>query len=235
MAPEPKAPPREHAVQALIETLPDLIGAAVEANQLWGYLVIGMLMFFENVVPPIPSELIMPLAGFLVAQGKLALLPVVVAGLSGTLLGAWLWYGVGRLISEERLARLLARHGRWIGLHPNDLARSRRWFQRHGHAVVFWGRILPGVRTLVSVPAGLELIPQLPFLLWSGAGSLIWILFLSLAGMTLGEHYEQAAARIAPFAHVIQVVLVLAVLVVVARVALVLLRTWRDRRGRGLD
>lgn len=222
-------------MQDLIQTLPDLIGAAVEANPFWGYLVIGLLMFFENVVPPIPSELVMPLAGFLVVQGKLALLPVVVAGLSGTLLGAWLWYGVGRWIKEERLERLLAHHGRWVGISPNDLARSRRWFQRHGHAVVFWGRIMPGVRTLVSVPAGLELMPQLPFLLWSAAGSLIWILFLTLAGMTLGEHYEQAAAWIAPFAHGIQGVLVLAMLVVAARMAWLLLRAGRKRRGRDLD
>jgi len=99
-------------LNVVIEQIPQLLLAAVDANPLLGYLAITLVMLLENVVPPIPSEVVMPLAGFLIQQGKLELLPVLLAGLIGTVLGAWFWYGVGRLINEERLERWLAKHGR---------------------------------------------------------------------------------------------------------------------------
>ena len=100
----------------LITQLPELIGQAVEANQWLGYTAIFAAMFLENLFPPIPSELIMPLGGFYVQQGQLDLVPVVLAGLLGTVLGSLPWYGIGRLINEERIEAWLQRHGRWIGI-----------------------------------------------------------------------------------------------------------------------
>ena len=144
-------------VSQLIADLPNLIGNAVESNQWMGYLAIFFAMFLENLFPPIPSELIMPLGGFYVQQGQLHFLPVVLAGLLGTLLGAFPWYYIGRIINEERLEIFLSRHGKWIGISPDELARSRRWFARYGSSLVFWGRLVPGIRTLISVPAGIEL------------------------------------------------------------------------------
>jgi membrane protein DedA with SNARE-associated domain len=198
--------------------------AAVEANPLLGYGVIALVMLLENVVPPIPSEVVMPLAGFLVQQGKLELVPTLLAGLIGTVLGAWFWYGVGRLINEERLEHWLRRHGRWLGLRPEDLARSRRWFQRHGVAVVFWGRLIPGVRTFVSLPAGIELMPQALFLAWTAAGSLLWILLLTLAGQALGASYGLVLQLLKPVSSV------LAVAVVALVVGLLLRQILRARR-----
>ncbi|MCP9927720.1 DedA family protein [Cyanobium sp. CH-040] len=195
-----------------IEQLPQLIQAAVETTPLLGYGAIALVMLLENVVPPIPSEVVMPLAGFLVQQGKLELVPAVLAGLLGTVLGAWFWYGIGRLVSERRLERWLHRHGRWFGLRPEDLARSRRWFNRHGVAVVFWGRIIPGVRTFVSLPAGIELMPQPLFLAWTTAGSLIWIVLLTVAGQALGAGYGQVADLLKPFARILGVVIGVALL-----------------------
>lgn len=195
-----------------IDALPSLISQAVETNPLLGYLVIGVVMLLENVIPPIPSEVVMPLAGFLVHQGKLDLIPAVIAGLVGTVLGAWFWYGVGRLINEEQLERWLQRHGRWLGISADDLARSRRWFNHHGAALVFWGRVVPGVRTLISVPAGIELMPQRSFLAWTTAGSLLWVLILTVTGSALGEGYKRVAGWIEPFADLIKVVLALAAL-----------------------
>jgi membrane protein DedA with SNARE-associated domain len=206
-----------------IAQLTGWILTAVEAHSGLGYGAIALVMLLENVVPPIPSEVVMPLAGFLVQQGRLELLPAVLAGLLGTVLGAWFWYGVGRLINEERLERWLRQRGRWLGLRPEDLARSRRWFQRHGVAVVFWGRVVPGVRTLVSLPAGLELMPQPLFLAWSTAGSLIWILALTLAGQALGASYGQVMAWVKPFSSVLGIALVAAAL-------LLLLRFFKRRR-----
>jgi membrane protein DedA with SNARE-associated domain len=211
----------------LVQRLPELIGAAVEANPLAGYGAIFGAMFLENLFPPIPSELIMPLGGFYVQQQKLGLLPVVMAGLLGTVIGALPWYGIGRLVNEERIEDWLSRHGRWLGIRPQELHRSRVWFNRHGRSLVFWGRLVPGIRTLISVPAGIEMMPLGPFLLWTTAGSLIWTLFLTLAGMLLGEGYVHVKDWIEPVAGVVKVVLLVAVLACLVWLGL---RTWRRRR-----
>jgi membrane protein DedA with SNARE-associated domain len=120
------------------------------------------------------------------------------AGLLGTVLGAWFWYWVGRLIRADRLAAWLGSRGRLLGLGPESLASSQAWFGNHGAAVVFWGRLLPAIRTLVSVPAGMESMPQLPFLLWTTAGSLIWVLVLTLVGMVLGSRAAELFAALGP-------------------------------------
>ncbi|KZR83291.1 Inner membrane protein YghB [Prochlorococcus marinus str. MIT 1342] len=210
----------------LITQLPEMIGQAVEANQWMGYGAIFAAMFLENLFPPIPSELIMPLGGFYVQQGQLQFLPVVLAGLLGTLLGALPWYGIGRVINEKRLEVWLGRHGRWIGVSPAELARSRRWFNRYGTALVFWGRLVPGIRTLISVPAGIELMPFAPFLIWTTAGSLIWTLLLTLAGLGLGEGYSNVELWIDPVSKVVKGALVIAVLAAVVWLGL---RIWRRR------
>jgi len=187
-----------------------LIADTAETNPLQGYVLIALVLLLENVIPPIPSELVMPLSGFLIQQGKLEFVPVVLAALIGTLLGACFWYGIGRLVNEQRLEHLIGRHGRWFGLRPADLAASRRWFSIHGPAVVFWGRMIPGIRPFVSIPAGIELMPQGSFLFWTSAGSLIWILVLVTSGMVLGANYSQILLWIAPMgSFVVQLLLVL--------------------------
>jgi membrane protein DedA with SNARE-associated domain len=218
------------SLSQLIDALPSLISQAVDANPLLGYVAIALVMLLENVVPPIPSEVVMPLAGFLVQQGKLELAPAVLAGLIGTVLGAWFWYGVGRLVNEEQLERWLARRGRWLGIEPKALANSRRWFNRHGVAVVFWGRVIPGIRTLVSVPAGIELMPQRAFLFWTTAGSLLWVLLLTVMGTALGEGYKRVAVWLEPFADLIKVLIVIAVGVGALWLALRALQSWRRSR-----
>jgi membrane protein DedA with SNARE-associated domain len=190
-------------LKAAVESLPRLIQAGADRHPLIGYAFITLGMFLENLVPPIPAELIMPLGGFLAHTGQLQLLPVILSGLLGTVLGAWFWYGIGRLINEERLEHLIGRHGRWLGVTPTGLRQSRRWFHRHGAAVVFWGRLLPGVRTLISVPAGIELMPQPGFLVWTTAGSSILVTALALAGKTLGENYGRVLRWMEPFGDLV--------------------------------
>lgn len=199
-------------ITEFINNLPALIGDAVEANQWIGYTAILLAMFLENLFPPIPSELIMPLGGFYVHQGQLNLFPVVLAGLIGTVLGALPWYGIGRLINEERLENWLRLNGKWIGISPEELSRSRRWFSRFGTALVFWGRLVPGIRTLISVPAGIELMPLIPFLIWTTAGSFIWTLFLTLAGFALGESYSNVELWMDPLSRAIKFIVLLGLL-----------------------
>ena len=195
-----------------ISQLTDWVGQSIEANRWAGYGAIFVAMLLENLLPPIPSELIMPLGGFYVQQGQLQLAPVVFAGLLGTVLGALPWYGIGRLINEERIELWISRHGRWIGIDLEGLTRSRRWFSRYGTALVFWGRLVPGIRTLISVPAGVELMAPLPFLTWTTAGSLIWIVLLTIAGMVLGESYDSVELRIDPISKLVKILLGTAIL-----------------------
>jgi len=195
----------------------------------WGYLGIFAAMVLENVVPPIPSELIMPLAGFYVGQGQLNFLGVVLAGLLGTVVGALPWYGIGRLVNEQRLKHWVERHGRWVGVSVQELDQSRIWFQRPGAAVVFWGRLIPAIRTLISVPAGVELMPFGSFLFWTTAGSLIWNLALTAAGWALGSHWDQVLLWVKPVEGIVNKLIALALLTVLAWLGL---RIWRRRQGR---
>ena len=215
-------------LSVLVTQLPDLIGQAVEANQWLGYTAIFAAMFLENLFPPIPSELIMPLGGFYVQQGQLQLVPVVLAGLLGTVLGALPWYGIGRLVNEERIELWLSRYGGWIGIRPEELGRSRKWFGRYGTVLVFWGRLVPGIRTLISVPAGIEMMPMTPFLLWTTAGSLIWTVLLTVAGMVMGEGYSNVELWIDPVSKGVKVILVIAVL---GGATWLGLRIWRRRNS----
>jgi membrane protein DedA with SNARE-associated domain len=206
----------------LLTAVPRLLAGAAEASPLLGYGAIALAMLVETVVAPLPAELILPFAGFLVQQGHLELVPVILAGLLGSVLGAWCWYGLGRLVNERRLERFAERHGSWLGFSPAALAASRRWFGRHGVALVFWGRIIPGVRTFISVPAGIELMPQPAFLAWTAAGSLLWVTVLTLAGLALGEHYGKVLAVLEPIGG-----LLLAALMLVGAGALLV---WLRRR-----
>ena len=196
-------------ISEFISSLPVLIGNAVETNQLIGYGAILMAMFLENLIPPIPSELIMPLGGFYVSQGQLDFVPVILAGLIGTVIGALPWYGIGRLVNEERLEQWLEKNGRWIGINPQELSRSRKWFNKYGVSLVFWGRLVPGIRTLISVPAGVELMPITPFLIWTSAGSLIWTLFLTITGFYLGDSYRNIEKWISPFSSIFKIIIII--------------------------
>jgi membrane protein DedA with SNARE-associated domain len=168
-----------------------------------GYLGIALLMFVENAFPPIPSELIMPLAGFLAAQGKLDLFGVVLAGSFGSVLGALLWYLVGRWLGGERLRTFAAKHGRWLTISPSDVDDARYWFARHGRRAVLVGRVIPGVRTLISVPAGIAEMPLAPFLIFSAIGTAIWSGSLVAAGYSLEQHYNRVAEDVGPVSNVI--------------------------------
>jgi membrane protein DedA with SNARE-associated domain/uncharacterized membrane protein YkvA (DUF1232 family) len=156
----------------------------------YGYPGIALLMLGENIFPPIPSELIMPLAGFVAAQGRLNPVLVVLAGTLGSVLGALPWYYAGRWLGEERMCALAARYGRWLTLDDKDLGKAIRWFERHGRKAVLFGRLIPTVRTLISLPAGMARMPLAPFLFYSTVGSLLWTSALAAAGYVLEANYR---------------------------------------------
>jgi membrane protein DedA with SNARE-associated domain len=173
-----------------------------------GYVGVLLLMLAENVVPPIPSELIMPLAGFTAARGQLSLALVILAGTVGSLLGAVLWYYVGKRLGLERLKHLAARHGRWVTLSPDDVDRADGWFRRHGAKAVFFGRLIPTVRTLISVPAGIACMPLPAFLAWSVLGTSLWTALLAGAGYLLQSQYERVSDYLNPVSTVVVVLII---------------------------
>ncbi|NDV85572.1 DedA family protein [Aurantimonas aggregata] len=174
----------------------------------FGPFGIAMLMFLENIFPPIPSELIMPLAGYEAAAGRMSIVAVIVAGTIGSLAGVVPWYYAGRLMGGVRLKRLAARHGRWMTLSPGDVDTANDWFGRHGVAAVLFGRLVPTVRTLISVPAGIARMSIGTFLIFSAIGSAIWTALLAFAGYLLGQNYEAVEGYVGPVSNTVLVVIV---------------------------
>lgn len=173
-----------------------------------GYGGIFMLMFAENVFPPIPSELIMPLAGFAAARGDLDMTLVIVVGLAGSIAGAMPWYYAGKLLGADRLKNLADRHGRWLTVSPADIDLALGWFNRHGKAAIFLGRLIPAVRTLISVPAGIANMRMPVFIGYSIAGSLIWTGLLAASGFVLQAQYARVADYVDPVSKGVVAVIV---------------------------
>jgi membrane protein DedA with SNARE-associated domain len=163
-----------------------------------GYFGVFALMALENVFPPIPSELIMPLAGFTAARGELNFIAVLVAGTAGSVIGALPWYYAGKFYGTGRLKRLASRYGRWLTVTPVDIDKALHNFDKHGRKAVFFGRLIPAIRTLVSVPAGIGAMPLMPFLAYSTLGSLIWTGLLCAAGYILESNYMTVAKYLDP-------------------------------------
>lgn len=155
-----------------------------------GYLGIAFLMFLDNVFPPIPSEIIMPSAGYTASKGELTLIGVIMAGSAGSILAAMLLYWIGRKVPQQRLFNLTERYGKYLRIQVSDLEKALDWFHKHGHRIVFFGRMIPAVRSLISIPAGMSKMPFAKFMFYSIAGTLIWTSFLAY----LGFHFSQNQA-----------------------------------------
>ncbi|NRD70512.1 DedA family protein [Psychrobacter okhotskensis] len=165
----------------------------------FGYFGIVFAMFAENVFPPIPSEVIMPAAGFAASRGDLNLILVILAGTLGASLGALPLYYLGRIFDKERLIAVTEKYGKYVLVKPDDVASANEWFNKHGKTAVFFGRMVPGVRSLISIPAGMNNMPLLPFLALTALGSSIWTAALTLAGYYLGQNYEVIEGVLAPY------------------------------------
>lgn len=173
-----------------------------------GYFGIGLLMFLENLFPPIPSELIMPLAGFTIAQGKMGFVQAIAAGVIGTVLGAYPWYFAGSYFGEARLRRWADRYGKWLAISGKDIDTAQGWFRRYQERAVFFCRLVPGVRTLISLPAGMNRMPLLLFTLYSTLGTLLWVTFLTVLGYALAEQYQLVDEWLGPVSKIVLVSLV---------------------------
>jgi membrane protein DedA with SNARE-associated domain len=174
----------------------------INSLRYWG---IALLMFLENLFPPIPSELIMPLAGFTAraTPEKLNIFAVFFAGLLGSVLGALIWYYPGKFLGEQRLKAWADKYGKWIAISSKDIIKAKHWFNRQGNKAVLIGRLVPGIRTLISVPAGMSNMRLLPFLFYTTMGSGAWVCLLTYSGYLLGSQYELVDKYLAPVSKIV--------------------------------
>jgi len=190
----------------------------------WGYAGIFLVMLAESIFPPIPSELIIPFAGFAAANGDLNLFGVLAAATIGAVVGMLPWYYAGRLFGLERVRWLADRFGRIMAFNADEIDIAVGWFKRFGPIVVLFGRLIPLIRTLISIPAGLSRMSLPVFLAASTTGALIWNTFLTLAGYLLHEHYEVIEVVLDPLSYI---VLGLVVVLYLLKVA-----TWKPSKAR---
>lgn len=200
----------------------DWVVRLIDAGGYWG---IFLLMVLENVFPPIPSELIMGIGGIRVGQGRMEMLPLLLAGTIGTTIGNFSWYLLGYKLGFKRLQPLVERYGRWLTLHWRNVEWLDRCFERHGEKIVFIFRFMPAFRTIVSLPAGLFRMNALRFTVWTTGGALIWNIILAGAGYLLGANFAQIDDWLGPLANVAVGMIVVAYLWRLA--------TWKREKADG--
>jgi membrane protein DedA with SNARE-associated domain len=177
-----------------------------------GYLGVALLVALESVFPPIPSEIVLPLAGFVAGQGKASLVGMIVAATAGSLVGAWVLYAIAASIGPARLHRFIERHGKWFRVTMQDVDRAEGWFDRHEAAAVLVCRCVPLVRSLVSIPAGFRRMSLVRFSVYTVLGSLVWNTGLVSAGFVLGDRWE----KVGDYMGIVQAVFAIAVAAAVA-------------------
>jgi membrane protein DedA with SNARE-associated domain len=189
--------------------LPDLSNWVIELIDRGGYAAVFALMLLETVFPPIPSEVILPVAGMRAADGPLGLGGVVAAASAGAMTGNFIWYLVARAIGLDRFRHFIERYGRWLSLDWYDIEKVQRLFGRFGAGIVFIGRMLPTVRTFVSVPAGLVDMNLARFLIWSTVGTAIWSGALAGLGYLLQREFSVVEKVAGPVTSVIVIAIAL--------------------------
>lgn len=181
---------------SLTEWVTDVIDAL-------GYLGVAFLVFLENLFPPIPSEIVLPFAGFVARDGDASLAGMIAAATVGSVVGAWTLYGIAAWIGPLRLHGFVVRYGGWFRLTNDDLARAEHWFDRRAVAAVLVGRCVPLIRSLVSIPAGFRRMPLGPFTLYTVVGSLVWNSALIGAGYLLRHNWERVSDYVDWFQYVV--------------------------------
>jgi membrane protein DedA with SNARE-associated domain len=203
----------QSVINSVVQWCTQLIGS-------WGLPAVFVLMLLESACIPVPSEAIMPFAGFAVSQGKLTLAGIVIAGVAGNLVGSWIAYAVGFYGGRP----FVDRWGKYVLLRPHHLDTAEHWFDHYGAPVVFFGRMIPIVRTFISLPAGFGKMKFWKFTLFTALGCIPWVAMLGYVGYKLGANWE----KIRPYLHYVDYLVVLAVIVLIVYAVL----RWR-RRGAG--
>lgn len=175
----------------------------------YGYFGIFMLILLENVFPPVPSEVVLTAGGFMTSTTSLTVWGVILSATAGSVAGAAMLYGLGLLLDVERLEHIIDKHGRWLRLKKSDLYKADRWFDRFGVFAVFIGRLIPLVRSLISIPAGMSNMKFILFLAFTTAGTFIWNTVLVYAGRAVGENREEILQQLGIYSNIVYALLFL--------------------------
>ncbi|MEC0178832.1 DedA family protein [Paenibacillus favisporus] len=167
----------------------------------FGYVGIALIIALENIFPPIPSELILTFGGFMTTKSHLTIPGVIAAATVGSVIGAVILYGIGLLLDVNRLERIVAKWGRILRVKSSDIAKSEKWFSRYGYFTVFFCRMIPLVRSLISIPAGMARMKFGLFLLFTTVGTLIWNTVLVYLGAALGDSWESILHYMDMYSH----------------------------------
>ncbi len=200
--------------------LNDLAGWVQEVIERLGAIGVALLVILENVFPPIPSEIVLPFAGFVAQRGDGSVVLMIVAATVGAVIGALILYYVAALIGPVRLGVFIAKFGKWFGVKPADLMRAEQWFDRHAVAAVLLGRCVPLIRSVVSVPAGFRRMPLVPFIAYTALGSAVWNTVLIGAGAVLGNQWE----KVEPYVAVLQWLVLATIVLLLVRFGFMKLR-----------
>ena len=190
-----------------------------------GYLGVALLVIAENLFPPIPSEIVLPFAGFVARRGDGSVVVMVLAATVGSVVGALILYAIAAAIGPERIHSFVVRFGKWFGVKESDMVRAEEWFDRRSNAAVLIGRCVPLIRSLVSIPAGFRRMNFARFALLTAIGSAVWNISLIGAGAALGDQWD----RVGDYVGIFQWVVIAALVVAVARFSLLKLRARRSQ------
>jgi membrane protein DedA with SNARE-associated domain len=168
-----------------------------------GYVGVALLVALENLFPPIPSEIVLPFAGFVARDGKATLWGMIVAATIGSMIGALTLYGIAAWIGPDRLRRVLLRYGSWLRLSPTDIDRSEQWFDKRSSAAVLVCRCVPLMRSLISIPAGFRRMDLTRFVVYTLIGSVIWNTVLIGAGYLLRSNWDAVEPVLEWFQYVV--------------------------------
>ncbi len=197
------------------------LGNLLDSIKIWveniistmGYPGLYIVMFVENVFPPIPSEVVLPLAGSLTLSGRFSITLITIVGMLGSLTGAFLFYGIGKWVGEERVRNFIGKYGKFALISVDDFDTSLKWFDKYDDWVIFFSRMVPIVRSLISIPAGVASMNLTKFSIYTILGTALWSFILSFAGRLLGEQWPVITEYINTYQDI---VLVVGVIVVVA-------------------
>jgi membrane protein DedA with SNARE-associated domain len=176
-----------------------------------GYFGLSLVMFLENVFPPIPSEVVLPLAGNLTNTGEFSMFGVVFWGMIGSLLGAYLFYGLGILFNEDKIRCFVEKYGKWAMITVEDFDKAIEFFDKYGPFTIFFGRMVPIVRSLISIPAGMHRMKIIPFTLYTIVGTSLWNVVLAVAGKLLGPQWPKVIEWIDVYQNIVIVLILILV------------------------
>lgn len=181
-----------------------------------GYFGIAVLMFVETLFPPIPSELILPFAGFTAGQGQVSLLGIILVSTLGSMVGTLVLFSIAKLLHAEHIESFIDKRGRYVGVSKKDFHRAQAWFDRNSYMAIFLCRLIPGIRSLISIPAGVRRMDLLRFTGISLLGTAVWNTLLTIGGYVLGENYHVIESKIGPIGKLVLLGIFLVVAAVLA-------------------